>query len=193
MLKILALISALFIQVGYAGPAPKLPNAKTFEQAEGTVEWHAIGSPGFLKIDGKGGKVEGPVMMNADGKITAHFTVDMTAFTTGMSLRDKHMRDKYLEVGKFKDAFFDLDPWTLTADSSQFKGKLTIKDVAKPVFGTAVYREGTLKAEMEIHLSDWPIGVPSHLGVTVAEDVTVNVTIPIDVGAIPAAPKARKK
>lgn len=189
MLKILALISALFIQTGYANPAPKLSNGKTFEQANGTVEWHAVGSPGFLKIDGKGGKVEGPVMMNGDGKVTAHFTVDMTAFTTGLDLRDKHMRDKYLEVGKFKDAFFDLDPWTLTESSSQFKGKLTIKDVAKPVFGTAAYRNGVLKADMEIHLNDWPIGVPSHLGVSVAEDVTVNVIIPIDAAAIPKTPK----
>lgn len=181
MLKFLALLSAMFLQVSYANPA-KVPDAKAVEPTKtaytlaGDVVWHAVGSPGFLKIDGKGGTVDGQAWVGGDGIATGHFTVDPAGFKTGLELRDKHMKEKYLEVAKWKDAFFDLDAWKVTTTSSQFGGKLTIKGVTKQVFGTAVFDGKTLKADFEIDLSDFNVGVPSHLGVTVAKTVTVEIT-----------------
>lgn len=196
MLKTLALISALFLQAAYASPtkAPKattlnVDSVATFHQVEAGVEFHAVGSPGFLKIDGKGGKAVGTVTVNG-GVATGHFQLALDDFKTGIGLRDRHMREKYLETSKWKDAFFDLDAWKVTSTSSQFSGKLTLKGKVEPVFGTAVLtKDGILRAEFEIDLADFPIGVPSHLGVTLAETVTVTVNYRMPTTVIPVGGK----
>ena len=54
---------------------------------------------------------------------TGHFVVGLDDLKTGIELRDKHMKEKYLETPKWKDAFFDLDAWTPTDKASQFGGK----------------------------------------------------------------------
>lgn len=173
MLKFLALASALFLQVAHAKPS-KAPPEKipTIVKLDGDVEFLAVGSPGFLKISGKGAKAVGTAAVT-DGVATGHFIVALEDLKTGIELRDKHMKEKYLETPKWRDAYLDLDAWKVTDTSTKFSGKLTLKGVSKPVFGTAAFHDGVLRAEFEIDLKDFPVGVPSHLGVTVAEDVTV--------------------
>jgi hypothetical protein len=68
-----------------------------------------------------------------------------------------------------------LDP-VIAGPSFVWGGKLTLKGVTKPVTGKASYTGGKLKAFFTVNIKDFPsIGVPSHLGVTVANTVDVEV------------------
>lgn len=178
MLKLVAIVSALFLQSALAAPAKKhkiVEEPKVANHLTGSVDFHAVGSPGFLHIDGSGATAAGETWKAKDGTVTGHFVADLTGFKTGIGLRDKHMHEKYLESNKWKDAFFDLDSWTPTEKPSQFGGKLRIKEMSKQVFGTASWDGKTLRADFEIELDDFPIEVPRHLGITVAKTVTVEI------------------
>jgi len=149
------------------------------------VSFVAVGKPGFLKIKGDGAKLRGKASLDQN-KISGEFEVDLSPLTTGIDLRDEHMKEKYLETGKFPTAKLRLDPISydgvVSTIDTDFSGYLTIKGTEKPISGKFTAQgllganvEGT--ANFEIKMSDFPIGVPSHLGVTVAESVKVSVKI----------------
>lgn len=142
---------------------------------KGKVQWQAVGTPGFLKINAEGGEFKGHVEAGKDGKVSGQFTCALAFFKTGIDLRDEHMRDRYLEVQKHPEAKLKLDPWTPTSGESEWTGTLTLKGVTRPVKGVANYVEGHLIASFVVNVSDYPIGVPSYLGVTMAKEVTVTV------------------
>ncbi len=141
----------------------------------GHVEWQAVGTPGFLKINADGGEFVGRVTQDDKGRVTGEFTCALALFKTGFALRDEHMRDRYLEVAKFPEAKLVLDAWSPSPNKTAWSGNLTLKGVTKPVSGTANYSEGKVHAEFVVNVSDYPISVPSYLGVTMAKEVTVSV------------------
>lgn len=66
------------------------------------------------KITGKASKTRGRVTVDdlndlTKAKITASFEVDLDSITTGIPLRDQHMRDQYLEVSKYPKAVFTFE------------------------------------------------------------------------------------
>ena len=145
----------------------------------------ATGSPGFLRITGEGGKVSGLSTVSQDGtRVSGDFAVDLTALVTGISLRDKHMKEKYLETQFHPKALLKLSDVAIPAIGESpgevsFKGDLTLKGVTRPVSGRGSLRrvDGKLlvAAEFPVTISEYPIGVPSWLGVTVAETVHISV------------------
>lgn len=65
----------------------------------------------------------------------AELVVDASSFDTGISLRNKHMREKYLEAEKFKDLRFTAATQPLPARAGadfDLQGTLTIKGVSRP-------------------------------------------------------------
>jgi hypothetical protein len=137
------------------------------DTVEGDVKFEAVSTSGLVKINGTGGKVTGDPSKSLE--------VELAPFDTGNNLRNEHMRDKYLEVGKFPKATLKLDAVT-AAPEFNWTGLLTIKGETKPVKGKAKLEGDKLWAEFTISLEAFPaIGVPSWLGVTVAKDVTVTV------------------
>ncbi|MCZ2244207.1 YceI family protein, partial [Neisseria meningitidis] len=68
--------------------------------AENSVIFEGVGNPGFLTIEGKGGKVKSTMEVK-DRKTSGTFEVELKDFDTGLSLRNSHMKDKYLEVSKY--------------------------------------------------------------------------------------------
>jgi len=143
------------------------------EPFKGTASWQATGNPGMVKIDGEGGLVTGTVTRDG-GKVAGTFECPLKDFQTGIDTRDHHMREKYLDTAKFPVAQLVLDP--LAATGGDWTGKLTLKGVTKPVKGTAKITGSAVDATFSIQLADYPIGVPSFLGVTVAQDVTIHIT-----------------
>jgi polyisoprenoid-binding protein YceI len=124
-----------------------------------------------VKIHGTGGI--------AKGSIEEGFTCDMWDFDTDNDTRNKHMREKYLEVEKFPKAKLVLDRTVKPSEAFDWSGQLTIKKETKPVKGKATIKDGVLTATFTISLADYPsIGVPSWLGVTVAKNVEVTVKGP---------------
>lgn len=154
----------------------------------GNVEFRATGRPSAMKIVGKGTAPRGNVTW--DGSNAAGTLVfDMKSLDTGMDLRNKHMKEKYLEVEKFPEAKLTLTKVALPKEASQqsnfsydgipFEGKLQLHGVEKPVAGKAKLdrKDGalTLLATFPLKMTEYAIAVPSFAGITVAEDVEVSV------------------
>lgn len=142
----------------------------------------AIGKPGFLKIKGEGGRLKGRLAMD-QGNLKGDLIADLVPMKTGIDLRDNYMHDKYLETKKFPTAELNLETIRFEKGSEgacEFDGSLAIKSVKKPIKGTCeITGMGKdalqVKASSEIKLADYPIGVPTYLGVTVADKVTIEV------------------
>ena len=151
----------------------------TYQVTAGDAQFKAVGKPGFLRINGEGGKPTGT--LSNDGKnTTGEFRCDIEPFHTGIDLRDKHMKEKYLETGKYPQALLSLKEYALGAGERPFKAALTLHGVTRDIEGTAEAKSHdnrwTIGADFKINLKDFTIDIPSFAGVTVAELVNVHVT-----------------
>lgn len=154
---------------------------------DGKATFLALGRPGLLKVRGEGASVVGDFVF--DGKTVAgEFAVTLNEFDTGIGLRNEHMKENYLQTNQFPKAIVAIhevnlpNEWMPGANLTgvAFKGSMTLKGVTKPIQGKVSVMGSNLKtdAEFSFSLSDYPIGVPSYMGITVAEQVQVNVSIP---------------
>lgn len=74
------------------------------QKDSGSVEFLAIGRPSAIKIRGKGTAPEGKVTLVSDKEnriARGTLVFDMTSLDTGMDTRNEHMKEKYLETGKY--------------------------------------------------------------------------------------------
>ncbi len=156
--------------------------SKTWKVSESQVTFQAVGKPGFIRINGKNAKVDGNSTWDGS-QLKGEYKVLLTEFDTGLSLRDQHMKDKYLEVKKYPDAVLTLDPisWNASSEASvPFKGKLKLHGVEQAVEGQAKLTPSgnnlTVEASFELVLSQYKIEIPVYAGITVAEKVDVKVT-----------------
>jgi polyisoprenoid-binding protein YceI len=151
----------------------------------GSVEFLATGWPSALRINGKGVGPEGSLSMTGS-EVSGSLAVDLGTLTTGIALRDRHMKEQYLEVQRFPRAELALtrldlkqvpDGSDFGAVTVPFEGTLSLHGVQKPVSGQAkVSRSAekvTVNAVFSIQLGDFGIAVPKYLGITVAEKVEV--------------------
>lgn len=151
-------------------------------QPEGnSVEFSAIGKPGFLEITGTGAVATGTIIEDV-GKVSGTIDVALSPLKTGLELRDKHMKEKYLDVDKFPKAIFVLDPVLPIGTGFDFTGKLTVKADTIAVSGKAIKintikpNEQEVTAEFSVPMSELKsVGVPSYMGITVADKVTVKI------------------
>ena len=172
-----------------ASTVKPLEKATTAEllPASGKTMFKAVGRPSALKIIGEGPGPSGQVKVT-EGQLRGVFIVDLNGLDTGVGLRTRHMKEKYLEVGKFPRATLILTQAALpAADVSQnfkyeklpFLGTLSLHGVDKPVSGTAdIERTGKnvkVSAGFDLKLTDYGIEIPKYVGITVAEDVTVSI------------------
>lgn len=124
--------------------------------------------------------------------------VDLKTLDTGIGLRNRHLRENYLEVAKgegFDKAVLsdiqlgDVDATTFQGKTS-FTGNLRLHGVSKPVKGEAtIQRTGSnvrVAATFPLRLLDHAIEKPQYLGVGVKTEVTVRV-------AFDATPSAAKE
>jgi polyisoprenoid-binding protein YceI len=156
----------------------------------GRVEFDAVGWPSALKIHGKGEGLEGRLRVEGAG-VSGAIAFDLQSLSTGIALRDRHMKEKYLETARFPRATLTLSRVALEKVPATdrfgpvavpFGGTLSLHGVEQPVTGEAkIARSGsslTTTATFEINIKDFGIGVPSYMGITVAEKVQVRVGFP---------------
>ena len=119
-----------------------------------------------------------------DGSIA----VDLRTLDTGISLRNEHLREKYLETDHgagYETAV--LSQIALTGvnigtpeGKGSFTGSLTLHGVTKTVAGPVEIRGAgaglRVRASFPVHLADYNIAEPRYLGVGVKDDVQVDVT-----------------
>jgi polyisoprenoid-binding protein YceI len=145
--------------------------------AENSVTFEGVGNPGFLTIDGKGGKVVGELNIKG-GKSSGTFEVDLKKFDTGIELRNKHMLEKYLEVDKFPSAKLILDPVIMPKGGYfNWKGNLSMHGVIKPVNGVAFLEGKQIEAKFNITTTDFKIKKAIYLGVGLDEKISIVVHI----------------
>lgn len=123
----------------------------------------------------KTSEVTGEAVLIGD-KVTAQsIVVKLKNLKTGISLRDKHATEKYLEVTKFPDAVLT----NATGSGGKGKGKLKIRGIEKEVSGTYKVNGNELTAEFPINLSDYGITGVKYMGVGVNNSVNLAVTVPL--------------
>jgi polyisoprenoid-binding protein YceI len=124
-----------------------------------------------------------PAMLRGD------LTVDLSSLDTGIALRNAHMRDNYLEVGKgadfatavLSDVRLDKVGASTFHGQTPFTGMLLLHGTRKPVWGQADIRldggDIRVAASFPIHIDDYGIAPPRYLGVGVRNDVQVKVSV----------------
>lgn len=155
--------------------------AGTINKARTKVNFTATGTPGFLTIDGTGGKFSGTYQILGEG-IIGLFICELKYLTTDLALRDKHMKKKYLQVHKYPTAKLKvIKVLTKTAANGlEFVGDLTLKGQTRMVTGTGtIAHDGKIISKLDltfkIDLKDYGFEIPNYLGVTVARTVDVRV------------------
>jgi polyisoprenoid-binding protein YceI len=121
-------------------------------------------------------EIQGSAKKEGAKIMAANIIVPLGKLSTGIGLRDTHMKEKYLEVQKFPNAEL------ITGEGTDGKGKakLKIHGVEKEVEGTyKVLSDKMVQAEFQIKLTDFNITGVRHLGVGVKDDVKVTVIAPI--------------
>jgi polyisoprenoid-binding protein YceI len=142
----------------------------------GAFEAKTLALSGTLTLGGTN-----PVLLNGE------ITVDLASIDTGIALRNKHLRENYLELAKGRG----FDKATLSkirvadANDERFQGRtaftgiLLLHGVAREVAGTGeIRRESTgvrVEASFPLTLTDFGVQPPEYLGVGVANKVLVKV------------------
>jgi polyisoprenoid-binding protein YceI len=160
-------------------------------KGKSSVRFEAIGKPSFLKIKGvdDGGQGLSGSMSREGVSVAGKAVFRLDALSTGLELRDSHMKEKYLEIAKFPTAELVIRklPWgprdagDFAEVKGTFAGELTLHGMTKEVLGEATVERdgGELEATVSftIKLTDFQIGIPSFQGITVADEVVVAVTL----------------
>ncbi len=145
------------------------------------VSFFAEGSPGALDIEGK----TSDLSLTDDGT-TVKAKVKLEGVSTGIDLRDHHMKEKYLEVGQFPDAsvsFARADLQLPTEVGKSTKGELSgtfnCHGVDQPVTVTYSVKKSksgyAVDASFEYNASNHGVEIPSYLGITVSPEQNARV------------------
>ncbi|RYG63316.1 YceI family protein, partial [bacterium] len=160
----LGLVSALVF-------APALAFAAFTKTGTPQVTFLATG-PGGLKIEGKTSELN---VAEEGGNVK--ISVPLANVDTGINLRNKHMREKYLETDKFPNAELTVARSALQLPedgkevSGTANGQLTIHGQTKPVAVRYTNRRSgktyDVQGSTRVNMNEYGVTVPSYLGVTV--------------------------
>ncbi len=150
--------------------------------APSRVTFSAVGPAGFAQ------QGTTPDLRVDDDGTTVTITVPLANLDTGIGLRNRHMREKYLEVPKYPNAVLTVRRAALVfpkGDVSEHDapGQLTVHGVTRPV--TFHYNargdSGAIEVSGRIHvnMNQHGIETPGYLGVTVKPDVDVAATFSV--------------
>jgi polyisoprenoid-binding protein YceI len=137
--------------------------------------------PAGLKIEGTTSDLN---VAETEGNIV--IDVPLANLSTGIALRDHHMKEKYLEVPKYPSATLVVARAALklpaAGASSEADAPATLKlhGQGRPVTVHYVAKgDGSgfaIDGKFRVKMDEFGITVPSYLGVTVKPDVNVNAT-----------------
>lgn len=160
----------------FATTTPAATAGKTMTIETGKVEFLAVGKPSFLKVKGEGVTPTGTMTVTND-KASGEFSFDLTKLSTGIEMRDEHMKEKYLEVGKHPKAivrFKDVEVKDGAAKGA-IPAELELHGQKKPITMDAELKNGKATGKFKIKLSDYAIEIPKYSGITIADDVDVTI------------------
>jgi polyisoprenoid-binding protein YceI len=128
--------------------------------------------------------VTGTVTPASGGAVKGALAVDLMNLDTGISLRNRHLRNNYLEVQKgqdFSTAKLENIKVEKLPGKTTFKGTMTLHGQQHEVSGTAdVQQDGKgyrVQASFPLQISAFQIPEPTYLGVGVKDEITVQVNL----------------
>jgi hypothetical protein len=148
------------------------------KQGEADVSFTAIG-PGGLRIVGRTSDLG-----VADNGYWLTLTASLLKLDTGIPMRDAHMREQYLQVGRYPNAQLRVDRALLkfpdeSGAEGTATGTMTIRGESRHV--SLHYRAARVGAvlhitgEAQINMTDYGVHVPPYLGMTVKPYVALRV------------------
>ncbi len=158
------------------------------DRVEGKVEFFGKAVPTLLKVHGTGDAPHGK--FEIQGRIvTGSANVQLDTLKTGIPLRDKHLKEKYLETQKYPQAVFTLTRLELPAELGSpsffkegipFQGKLSMHGSERPVNGQATIQQEADHAKVDAHfnvkIDEFGIAKPEFAGITLENNVDVKVS-----------------
>lgn len=109
-------------------------------------------------------------------KITAeNIVVSLKNLDTGMSLRNDHMKNKFLEVSKYPDAILLKGQ----GENGKGTGRIKIRNIEKDISGTYKVEGSEVVAEFELLLSEFGISGINYKGVGVEDKIKLKVSVPV--------------
>ena len=154
-----------------------------------TAEFHAEDS--YDAFDGTTNRVSGTIVADpanpSAGSVT--LSVDMNSLDTGVGLRNREMRDRYLQTPKFPTATFQSKsveaPASIAANAPadiRVAGDFMLHGVTKAMtipVRVVVLPDGRIHAtsQFAVHMPDFGINVPKNVLVTVNDEVPVRLDI----------------
>ena len=164
---------------------------RSFEATGGTVKFIATTNIGAISIHGQSNALVGHVQAQpSGGQINVdqlEARLDPKSLSTGMSMRDEHMRNKIFAVG---DAIPELKfaagkvqcphPELAKETACQVQGTFTMRGIAKPFAIALKVRQagqGAFKVSGEgrIRLTAFGVEPPCQLGVCVSDEVQLKL------------------
>lgn len=130
--------------------------------------------------------VTGEVSLAADqpGSLGGALSVDLRTLTTGIGMRDRHMKDNYLQVEngpEFEKATIEDIKVERLDGKTTFNGTLVLHGERRPVTGSATLerKDGGYKvqAEFPVRVSEYKITKPTYLGVGVRDEITIKIAL----------------
>jgi polyisoprenoid-binding protein YceI len=128
--------------------------------------------------------MSGELIARPGDAMTGGLKVNLQSLDTGIGLRDRHMRDNYLEVQKgpeYATATLEEIRVEKLEGKTMMKGMLKLHGQRREVQGTAEIRNENGKvrvlAQFPIKVTDFEIAKPSYLGVGVREEIQVKVSM----------------
>jgi polyisoprenoid-binding protein YceI len=161
----------------------------SLEKNKGKVSFVAVGKPSMLKISGEDESLN-VTLLETNQLINGSISIDLKDLSTGIDLRDRHLKEKYLEIGKFPKAQLELKNLKILTPTSEikstlknlpFQGTLTLHGVTKSVSGQYELesQENSIlvHASFVLKISDYDIKVPAYMGISVADNVNVETVL----------------
>ena len=155
--------------------SPIVAHAMLARTGDAAVHFTATG-PAGLRITGKSGELQ-----VADAGSTLRITVPAASLKTGIELRDRHLRDKYLQAAQYPTIRLEAQravlkqPPTGGSVTAEADGTLSMHGKSKTVRFkyTARHEGGRIRVEgaLRIDIRDFGIEVPSYLGLKVKPEV----------------------
>ena len=148
---------------------------------QGRVIFMAKGKPALITIKGEGEGVSAK-LVEKNLILNGVISFQLKSLKTGIELRDDHLKNKYLEVGKFPTALLTINDLKIPTDLKSeinFTGTLNLHGVDQSIEGLARFQSESktqlLIADFKIRLSQFKIEIPNFKGITVAEEVQIKI------------------
>jgi polyisoprenoid-binding protein YceI len=126
------------------------------------------------------------VATGPEDPLRGELTVDLQKLQTGIGLRDRHMKENYLEVKKgeeFASARLQDIKVDALAGKTSFRGVLMLHGQRREVKGTAEIKPNgdgyRVEAAFPVRISEFEIPDPTYLGVGVKDEVQVRVNFSV--------------